>query len=75
MSFKQYAGVLAAGAFLALSIGAASAATVVNVDLWDKGADAPMATDLQYTGTSKVDLSKAMIQVALRSLLLSRLVH
>ncbi len=59
MSFKHYAISIAAGAVLALSAAAASAATVVNVDLWDKGADAQMETGLQYTGTSKVDLSKA----------------
>jgi len=55
---------LAIAAALALSIvtSAAYAATVVKVDLWDKGAEAVMATDLAY-GTPGLDLSKATMGI------------
>ncbi len=65
MSLKRYAVSIAAGAVLAFAATAATAATVVNVSLWDKGADAQMATGLAYAGTSKVDLSKATMGIKL----------
>jgi uncharacterized cupredoxin-like copper-binding protein len=53
---------LAAGLVLAAMATVASAATVVNVDLWDKGADMTMPTDLMY-GTPGLDLSKATMGI------------
>ncbi len=50
-----------AAAMLAAA-GSADAATVVQVSLWDKGADAPMATDVLY-GTPGLDTSKATMGI------------
>jgi uncharacterized cupredoxin-like copper-binding protein len=47
---------------LVLGAGAASAATVVHVDLWDKGGDTPMATGLGYDDPG-ADMSKATMGV------------
>ena len=41
-----------------------AAGTVVNVSLWDKGAEMPMATDLGFPGAGK-DMSKATMGIAL----------
>jgi uncharacterized cupredoxin-like copper-binding protein len=49
---------LAAGLVFALSAIGASAATVVNVEFWDKRADLVMAKGLGYA-TPKLDMSKA----------------
>jgi uncharacterized cupredoxin-like copper-binding protein len=55
-------------AALVVGIGMASsshaAGTVVNVSLWDKGSEMPMATDLGFPGAGK-DMSKATMGVAL----------
>lgn len=40
-----------------------AAGTVVNVSLWDKGADVPMATDLGFPAAGK-DLSKVTMGIA-----------
>ena len=62
---RQYLVSLAAGLALALTATAAWAAgTVVNVSLWDKGADVPMATDLGFPAPGK-DMSKATMGIAL----------
>ncbi len=61
-SLKHFAFVLVAGLVLAQWAGAASAATVVNVDLWDKGADMDMPKGLIY-GAPGVDLSKATMGI------------
>jgi uncharacterized cupredoxin-like copper-binding protein len=45
---------------------AASAATIVKIDLWDKGAAAEMATNLAYA-TPLPDVSKAVMGVKLSS--------
>ena len=63
MSLRQFATAAAAVSILAWSAAAASAATIVNVDLWDSGASAQMMTGLEYTGTGPVDLSKATMGV------------
>jgi uncharacterized cupredoxin-like copper-binding protein len=55
---------LATGLALAFGATAASAATIVNVDLWDKGADTPMAGGFAY-GTPGLDLSKATMGMKL----------
>jgi uncharacterized cupredoxin-like copper-binding protein len=54
------AAVLIAGVAMATSSQAAG--TVVNVSLWDKGMDTPMATDLGFPATGK-DLSKATMGI------------
>jgi len=48
----------------ALWTSAASAAALVDVTLWDKGAAAPMATDLLYPATG-ADMSKATMGIKL----------
>ena len=63
MSLRQFATAAAAVSILAWSAAAASAATIVNVDLWDSGASAQMMTGLAYTGAGPVDLSKATMGV------------
>jgi uncharacterized cupredoxin-like copper-binding protein len=55
---------LAAGFLLGLSATAASAATVVQVELWDKGADMEMPAGLAY-GMPSLDLSKATMGIKL----------
>jgi len=54
-------------AALVIGVGMASsshaAGTVVNVSLWDKGAEMPMATDLGFPGAGK-DMSKATMGIA-----------
>jgi len=54
-------GIIAGVMLLGLS-GTAGAATVVNVELWDKGASMEMAQGLAY-GTPGVDLSKATMGI------------
>jgi len=61
---KRHVLPLAAGLALTFSATMASAATLVNVDLWDKGADMPMATGAAY-GTPGLDLSKATMGMKL----------
>ena len=61
---KPYVVSLAAGLAFALSASLASAATVVNVELWDKGANMEMPTDLAYA-TPGLDLSKATMGLKL----------
>jgi len=54
-------------AALVVGVGMASsshaAGTVVSVELWDKGAQMPMATDLGFPGAGK-DMSKASMGIA-----------
>ena len=54
----------AAGLAFAISATVPSAATVVNVELWDKGADMEMAKGLVY-GAPGVDMSKATMGMRL----------
>jgi len=61
-SFRGVAVSVAAGLLLAVSAAIASAATVVKVDLWDKGAAMTMATGLAY-GTPGLDMSKATMGI------------
>jgi uncharacterized cupredoxin-like copper-binding protein len=61
--FKRFVPMVAAIA-LALSVSAASAATVVKVELWDKGADAGMVKGFSY-GTPNMDMSKATMGMKL----------
>jgi uncharacterized cupredoxin-like copper-binding protein len=48
---------------LAVTSASQAAGTVVNVSLWDKGADTPMATDLGFPATGK-DMSQATMGIA-----------
>ena len=59
-SLKRTVPFVVAGLLLAVSASAASASTVVGIDLWDKGANMEMPADLVY-GTPGVDMSKATI--------------
>ncbi len=59
---RYYVAPLAAGFVFAVMATAAPAASVVNVDLWDKGADMTMPTDLMYA-TPGLDLSKATMGI------------
>src|SRR6185312_11164513 len=61
-SFRKFALAMIAGASLAVASSAVSAATVVKVDLWDRGADVTMNTTLAYTG-AKLDKSKATMGI------------
>jgi uncharacterized cupredoxin-like copper-binding protein len=61
---KLYLGQLATCLALAFPLNAASAATIVKVELWDKGAEVPMATDMAYP-TSGSDPSKATMGIKL----------
>ncbi len=61
-SFKRYFVPLASALLFAVLATAAPAATVVSVDLWDKGADMDMAKGLAY-GTPGLDLSKATMGI------------
>jgi uncharacterized cupredoxin-like copper-binding protein len=61
---KRHVLSLVAGLTLAFWAARASAATVVDVDLWDKGMDTPMATGVAY-GTPGLDLSKATMGMKL----------
>lgn len=57
---------LTAGLALALSATVASAATLVTVDLWDKGAEAGMPTGLVLAyGTHGLDMSRATMGIKL----------
>lgn len=56
---KSAFAVIAGGALLAAS--QAWAGSVIDVSLWDKGGDAPMAKDLGYKGTG--DMSKATMGI------------
>jgi uncharacterized cupredoxin-like copper-binding protein len=60
----KYAAWLAAGFAFALFATAASAATVVKVELWDKGGDVGMVTGLTYA-TPGADMSKATMGIKL----------
>ena len=55
---------IAAGLAIVLSASVASAATVVKVELWDKGADAGMVKGLSYA-TPGMDMSKATMGMKL----------
>jgi uncharacterized cupredoxin-like copper-binding protein len=59
---KQLAVLLVSGFAFAQLAGAASAATIVHVELWDKGADMEMPKGLVY-GAPGVDLSTAPMGV------------
>ena len=61
---KRQVPLLAAGLAFACSATVASAATVVNVELWDKGGDTPMATGVAYA-TPGLDFSKATMGMKL----------
>lgn len=63
-SLKQYAMSAVAGLAIVLLATAASAATVVKVDLWNKATDATVPTDLLY-GTPGLDLSRATMGIKL----------
>ena len=62
--FKRRVLPFAAGLAFAVSATVPSAATVVNVELWDKGADMEMAKGLVY-GAPEVDMSKATMGMRL----------
>ncbi len=62
-SSRQYAS-LAAGLALALFTTAASAATVIKAELWDKAGDVDMATGLTYA-TPGADMSNATMGIRL----------
>lgn len=66
LKLKRTAVFLAAGLLFAASATIASAATVVNVELWDKGAAMTMATNLAYA-TPGPDMSKATMGMKLSS--------
>lgn len=57
MAFGAVAGIM-----VLASTGAASAATVINVELWDKGGTMDMSTDRMY-GMPNVDMSKATMGI------------
>jgi uncharacterized cupredoxin-like copper-binding protein len=59
---RKYVLSLAAGLTFALAATAASAASIVNVQLWDKGAGMTMGTGMSY-GTAGLDVSKATMGV------------
>jgi uncharacterized cupredoxin-like copper-binding protein len=59
---RNYALSLAAGLTLALVATAASAASIVNVQLWDKGSSVSMGTGMSYA-TAGLDMSKATMGV------------
>lgn len=52
----------ACGIVALVAASAASAATIVKVDLWDKGAEAPMVADMAY-GTPGLDKSGAVMGI------------
>jgi len=64
MGFFKRAVPIAAGLAIMLSASVASAATVVKVELWDKGADAGMVKGLSYA-TPRMDVSKATMGMKL----------
>jgi len=64
MGFFKRAVPIAAGLAIMLSASVASAATVVKVELWDKGADAGMVKGLSYA-TPSMDMSKATMGMKL----------
>ncbi len=61
-NLKRHAAGIAIGTTLALWGAGASASTIVNVELWDKGAAMEMPTGLLY-GAPGVDLSKATMGI------------
>jgi uncharacterized cupredoxin-like copper-binding protein len=61
---KQFIALLVVGSALPNWVVAASAATVINVDLWDKGADTGMSTGVTYAAP-QLDLSKATMGIKL----------
>ena len=63
-SFKHIAIGLMAGLLIAVSATAASAATVIKVDLWDKGAAAEMPMGMTYA-MPMPDMSKATMGIKL----------
>jgi uncharacterized cupredoxin-like copper-binding protein len=63
-SFKRYVISLAAGFALIFSVTPIFAATVVTVDLWDKGANVDMPKGIVYA-TPALDMSKATMGMRL----------
>jgi uncharacterized cupredoxin-like copper-binding protein len=63
-SLKRIAVSLTAGFLLTVSAAVASAATVVKVELWDKGANMEMPTGLTYAAPG-LDLTKATMGIKL----------
>ena len=63
-SLKRMGVGLTAGLLLTVSAAVASAATVVNVELWDKGANTEMPTGLTYAAPG-LDLTKATMGIKL----------
>jgi len=61
-AFRNTVLAMVSGLALAASASAALAATIVKVDLWDKGAGTEMATNLAYA-TAGMDMSKATMGV------------
>lgn len=61
-SFRNTLVALVSGLALVTAASAANAATIVKVDLWDKGAGTEMATTLAY-GTAGMDMSKATMGI------------
>jgi uncharacterized cupredoxin-like copper-binding protein len=61
---RSSAMLLVAGFALSVWAAVAPAATVINVDLWDKGADVEMPTGITYA-TPGLDLSKATMGIKL----------
>ncbi|GLS21450.1 hypothetical protein GCM10007874_44670 [Labrys miyagiensis] len=61
---KMYLGQLATCLALAFPLNAASAASIVKVELWDKGAETPMATDMAFAKSGS-DPSKATMGMRL----------
>jgi uncharacterized cupredoxin-like copper-binding protein len=61
-AFRNAILAMVSGLALAAGASTAFAATIVKVDLWDKGAGTEMATNLAY-GTAGMDMSKATMGV------------
>jgi len=61
-AFRNTVLAMVSGLALAASASAALAATIVKVDLWDKGAGTEMATNLAYAAPG-MDMSKATMGV------------
>ncbi len=60
---KRAALALASTVLLTAASGAAMAASVIHVSLWDKGADMQMVTGQEYQPNTKIDLSKATMGI------------
>ena len=59
---RLFRSLAVAGVLGAMSAGAASAATVIDVQLWDQGANTQMANDLLYPAKG-MDISKATMGI------------